>query len=463
MLDVFGRLLCTWVRLLFRAAAMKILKQIVLPLLSLMAIVGGVTFVAQYNWMPRATTQPGTPRPTDPLFFFSPMRGTQPPDEAGGMELELKQNGYLDFGLQNRQAHPATLGLQARSPSCTRVEVGSAAPTDWRTYQEWISVANAWPGAAETVSPAAAALWMSRLQWRPLPDGKKTTIPGSDASIGPAVGSLRLHWQGTHPGPERFGVELTMHCGPDGPAVPRRLEVPVLFLAALNVEPASVDIGEWRSGSTPRTVSFVCWSATRRTFTLQPADPDRHFNLACSPLSSDECRAVSQRLSDPKLPLHVRAGYQVTVTVHEHPGGLEPMDLGPLRQTLLLSSDALSEPIRVRLTGLLRGDVTVGPPEDLERVDLGQFAAARGIDRSVTLMSERPDLRLELDHCTPDYLTAALNSEPMAGGRLRWRLRLTIAPNRAAGPLPASSAVFVTVQGDTRRRLSIPVHGQAYR
>jgi hypothetical protein len=245
-------------------------------------------------------------------------------------------------------------------------------------------------------------------------------------------------------------------------------QTPMASEPPARVFPPSVDVGELRPDGPPSRAEFWCWSGTRKQFPLRAAEKtgDPCFTVTCTPLTAEECEALAAKWSRPKRSLPVAAGYHVVVTIRESPG-TALLELGPLDRRIMLSGNPDEPPLQVRLTGMVRGDVAIGAHESEDRIALGPFPAAEGTasPRGIWLATEQPGARLKIDSWTPEYLVAKLEEVPAGGGigKPGWRLSVEVPPNRAAGPLPEDSAVYLKLLGEPPRRIRVPVTGNAYR
>ncbi len=424
---------------------MKSHIQIALLILGLAALIGGVTFLAQYGWNGRSPSSPTpTARPEPPLVFPQTSAQWDGPGPNYAAESEVGRTGFHDFGFENREPCAVELAIRAVQGPCSAVQVG---------IQERIG----------QTAPTQG------ITWHPLMPGKSgpAVVPPAVGKSEPTRGVVRISWESPRLGRAGVVIELEGRAQPAGPAVPIRLTVPVVVVPALRIYPARVELGELRRGQ-PGTATFWCWSSTRPGFSLWPPARDvvPWFDFACTPLTADECRELERRLAAQNLPTRVLAGYRVVVTGHEQRPGVGALDLGPLQRTIALSTDPGLEPPRLDVTGVVRGPVQVGSGNEKDRIDLGNFAAAQGTSaRPLVLTAEEPGMQVQLDRCVPDYLVAKLEeiSPPGTTGLRRWKLRVDVPPDCAAGPMPAGSAVWLRLTGAEPRRLRIPLTGNAYR
>src|SRR5262249_39089053 len=152
-------------------------------------------------------------------------------------------------------------------------------------------------------------------------------------------------------------------------------------------------------------------------------------------------------------------------TVRENdPSSGKRLDLGPFRRGVMLHSDADDEPLRVVVSGMVRGEINVGSPEDRDRIDFKSFEAGQEKTKEMTISTDRAGLELEIDKA-PDFLKAELEKEVLPPGTAgsSWKLRVTVLPNTIIGEFPReTSTIVLKTKGDTPRRVSIPVVGNVF-
>ncbi|MBV9124832.1 MAG: hypothetical protein JO112_15870 [Planctomycetes bacterium] len=253
---------------------------------------------------------------------------------------------------------------------------------------------------------------------------------------------------------------------PSAPRSYKQLELVAQALPILQVSPATqvldLEPGEAKS------VAFWCWSSTRADFPLAVRldHPPPGFRAWCERLTAAECRDLEND-SDREVKTPVQAGYRVLVEGRERtPDGLG-MDLGPYKIQVILNSG--EEEAKATVTGVVRGDIRIITPGNRDKISLSTFPVADGISKEVTLEALRPDLELgvdrEKDRPVPPYLQVELKKEERKAdnGRTRWKLKVSIPPGQAEGPLPANSKVVLKTHTTPPRRFQIPITGIAYR
>jgi len=280
------------------------------------------------------------------------------------------------------------------------------------------------------------------------------------------VGLIRLSWEPKKPNTERLSAEIwcqAMGSKPSPPAFPR-LEVQITVVPPLLASPGEQDAGELYPGGTVQA-EFLCFSPTRAELPVTATvlnrfdKPDPCFTCTLTPLTEADKLNISREMLS-----RVLCGYRVHVQIRERLSDAEQMDLGPFRRTLVLESNGVKELASPTLTGVVRGDVTVGSEDDKDRIRLASFPAALGKSRTVILTADRPAVRLSPEdiEVEPEFLKAELKSLAPLEGRSRWELKVTVPAGRASGILPQHSAVYLKVQDNPPRRIRIPVTGNAY-
>jgi len=442
---------------------MKSLTQVVLPIGILVALIAGVTFVSQYSGFrappPRPRTALAAGASADELLHFPISTVQWDDDDSEYMaEFELRTRYRHDFRFVNRTSSAVALGLKLKSCQCAQVSVALATAPDRQ----------AMAAAAAGIAPAAAlgqplplagaaatadfALTLpgAKDRWQSLDGGAAVTVPPGDAGL------VRVSWEGKKVGPERLAIDLWTEQAPHG-RVPLRLQVPLAFVPAIRVDPATVKVRDIAGKDQQETAELTCWSSTRTHFplTVREENGSDCFVAGIRPLTADERQTLATQQK-----CRVLSGYRVTVTVHERRPNGDPLDLGPLERKLRLNGPADCDAATVTLTGMVRGEVKVLSVADADRIELGSFSVARGTSKTVPLAGSMEVTDLVLESCQPDHLQARLERRPDADGRKRWDLHVTAPPQRVVGRLPADSVIVLQTRGDVPRRMRIPVAGQ---
>jgi hypothetical protein len=432
---------------------MKTTSQILLAIVAVIALVAGITFVKQYQ------VDPGIAAPASPtshsaagkqagevkLHFPTTIWEWKP---AADGQFEQRSKGFRDFWFQNDNAVPVELGLKSKSCKCASVSVCILPPDEAKRYREATA-----KGGTPTVP----------LNPQPL---EVDEVKG--VNVGPGAGGVvRLAWEDKKEPSEQdrselLVVEVWTQAVGGGPKTTNRLELPVTFVPALRVTPTYMHLGDFNIGD-ERTAEFKCWSSTRPKFSLTAKERtgDPCFTCTCT-LLSDQGRKDLEKATNS----HVLYGYLVRVTVHERLSDTVQMELGPFGRHVDLKSDPGIEPTSVGVTGVVRGDITVGTADDKGRIILGYFSAQKGVTRSVKLTAHRPGLELRVVRVEPEGNPVRVKSlseltPSLPGGRRRWELTVEVPPGSPSGRLPDHSAVRLAIPGTPPRYIRIPVVGDA--
>jgi hypothetical protein len=149
--------------------------------------------------------------------------------------------------------------------------------------------------------------------------------------------------------------------------------------------------------------------------------------------------------------------------VRERTADGRQLDLGRFRRHVKFTTDAIQETGDTTISGIVRGDITVGTDKERDLVLLGSFERSQGTTKDVTLTTERAGLNLEVES-KPEFLTAELREEQGLGllGKT-WTLSVTVPPDTTlSGPVPPHSYIVLKTKGGNPRRINIPVIGNAY-
>jgi len=445
--------------------------QTVLVLFIVAGVIGLATYLKTYD--PTPPSLPPLPSPasgpsTDPnvpAVVLSKLNFPQEvlewgPEYSGEFELNFRY--HHDFWFHNPNPVAMEIGLAQRSCKCAKVEVCTFDGDEGKRYQDWLrqtalaQVAVGQQGLLPLLSQLGVARygWGKRLAWRTMEPGESTGSPI------PAKGSgmVRVSWEGNKVGQERLTVDLWAQAQ-EG-KIQRtytHLEVPLHYVPPFRVNKLTEAIGDLHVNDV-KVVEFLCFSTTRGWFPLAVKNTDPCFLTTCVPLTEKECRALSTELKT-----NILSGYRVTVKVQERVSDQVQLDLGPFQRKIELLTDVSEEPVAPIVSGVVRGEVTVGAPEDKDKIHLGNFRADRGsVKKQVRLTTEQTGLELIDLEYEPSYLKVEWEKVGTKGGRTDWMLSVMVPPHRASGQLPPNSAVVLKIKGEPPRRIRIPVTGNAY-
>jgi hypothetical protein len=386
---------------------------------------------------------------------------------------EIKPStGFYDFLFDNPNSGPLEVGLEVMSCKCSKVEMLLLSTEEAKRYKgSWEAGATQALLAASGLLPAlcstAAIVEQGRsflgtpARWRSMMNKEDKPIP-----VPPHTeGIIRLTWEGKQQQQQRLKASIWyQEVDNDKTRSFSVLEVPMLFVHAVQVEELKLDVHELTAGAR-RTAAVLCWSPTRAGFQLSAREEngDPCFECRCVSLSAAECAIVltnqkKERKAPPPPPL---SGYLILVTVHERNAGKQ-LDLGPFTRPITLTTDCEAGAQKIDIHGVVVGEVRI-VGEERNLINLSLFNADEGRQANLVLESERPTLQLELEKYAPDYLQVDLQerSNPSPTGGKQWELKVVVPPNKAAGRLPADSVVVLTTKDSPPRRFRIPISGHA--
>ncbi len=455
--------------------------QTALLLVILVVMVFAVTFASMYVRQPAAIDNGDDTGGEDPLatarltFAYKtyPLPGENPP----AVVTEFGKTGHHDFWFKNENDMEVRVGLNRTNCVCSGVKLW-VAPDSWRdvlalaerrqltlgAYGGGLAGHLAGPGHLEHVrkdllarrdAPVPLAVDSNANQGLPVPAR--------------AVGFLRVEWEardaaGSAPQPKNLQAEVWTQ---SPRAAPDQLKVTAMLVPVIGTAPTDLPVGALSPGGSAQADLHV-WTATRPGLRLELRSTAAPFITArAEPMSETTLRNMVQ------AGVPAVAGYRVYVSVRERLEDGRRFDEGPFVHHLIVEPSDGQEKLpshEVTVQGSVRGDVTVVGAENGVRLE--PFTARRGTQHQVTLTTSRTDLRLELDRDrTSPFLETVLEKLPSdEAGRPRWRLRLAIGANKAAGTFPRAdselyrdSAVYLRIDGEKGRRLRIPVFGRAHR
>ena len=479
---------------------MKSFTRIGLPILLVVAVVFGITFIRVYspedsNPSNDSSVGPkeGTTNKDRPIRFYTTraVKGTTKSTPKylwyWDSTVEVGAPGHFEFWGLNRHADPVTIRVPATNCQCAGAEMAVVPPDAYRDYAALSALAGSpLAGAPSPLAALAHVRFNQSLNWLPLfKDGDRPdqTIPAATTPTAPQFAIVRLAWKGKgEPGKKGISAEVYTSVGE---ATPWR----DVLSAETDVVPAfdmmrhegsewkkihELSVGELRENGVVKEVLYLAsYTRAYALYTITAEHPTSCISWTDAvPATQDEIDDFNEFLrgKDNKL-LHVQGLYKIEITVRERTnfersGNKEfhQLDLGPLDQRFTVAAvDAGHWPLT--LTGRVLGEVTVLSGADGGRIDLGNaIAADQGASKHVTLLADRPGLDLSLvpDGTTPNYLQVKLRPlKSLPDGRKQWRLSVTI-PKGIYGSLPRDSCVILKTNGPSPRRLRFPIHGATY-
>jgi len=451
---------------------MHSIVRVLLPIIVVLGLVGGVTFMTQYappappKVRPKPVRDPDAPRVFQGPSLLLPERVAvwDSHDVGYQQEFEVGSKGHFDFWAANAYGVPTRVFLKTKSCTCADVEFGTvdadAVAGGVTALAALKSIRTLLNAGGLDLSGLPLTLALARVQWKPLViSGETRDLPPADPRLGLNLAAFRMNWEAKNFGPQRLTAEINA-TGGDNKTTETRLEVPLNVVPAVQFRPIQIDVGALTAGAV-RTIEYVLWSATHDDFPLVlpklPDDPGFVFS-APRRLTADECARLGDQLIErypDQAPTRCRAGYRVTLTVHERLGDRQ-LDLGPFTKRLNFNQGTTFEAVAT-VTGSVIGDVRL---DGGDQIKLGDFPAdlAKAKDMLVTTIDPRAELKVK-GHF-PDELQVTVKKK--AGSLAAWELRVVVPANKLSGPLPTGSFVLLETVGPNPRRVRIPVSGNAY-
>ena len=265
------------------------------------------------------------------------------------------------------------------------------------------------------------------------------------------------------------------------------LEALVRFHEPLQVNVLSLPFESNLASNLPRTLSIICWSATRPEInvTAEFANSKGMFE----PLVVEKIERIEAKNYAELKEQKVAAAYRIDVKLRgeaklidagrfRHAVGLlcgsasegkALIDAGPFHRQLVVSlAGSAASAAKIDVQGSILGDVQViGTTSG--RLEFSSFNANRDASQMLTLQSSTPDLELTVDERTAKFLNVDLKKQ--AGAEPTWQLTVTVKAGEVTGTFPRDaekyrdSAVYVRPvrkQGEPPTRATrIPVTGSA--
>lgn len=453
--------------------------KVVGPIVLVLVVVFGATLISQYTPPDKPKKESGTQIVGQPLEFRATEMGYNPTAEdvaARAFDAFHEPGGdpvYVSFWFTN--PHPVPVKLTVTGRSCSSCTAASAAivPQD-RIQAIAQRVASGLVPSAGNLLAAVGAVELDRgLTWQPLDfehTDRAVEVPAAADPETPTVGIFRMHITVSVEGPKKLHAMIGMAAG-DQPPVQLPFTVSLLGVPPVLIHPRDIKLGEMSEGTPPRTVDVYFWSTTRDAAALPPpavavAVPTPFLELGTpSRLSSEEAQRLAVRLAGEGVVTRVQAAYRVPVTVYRQvpstpSGGPSEPDIGPFERRVGFAGPNGST-ATLTITGSVAGVVALDG--GIGQVSLGSFSARAGTRKTVSIVSNRPDLNLEVlaaEH-QPAFLKAELGTPVTEAGRRHWSLTVTVPEGAGSGPLPAGATIALRATGPHRnQKVHIPVTGQ---
>jgi hypothetical protein len=417
----------------------------------LIAVVGGIAFLAQYlpNWRQRTVPDPG------PIIRFA--YGTQavwePEDEKNdgvkvgkyAKEIEQGSTGHYDFPFENTIAGTAVVGLENVSCDCSKIEGALLSDTQWSVFQ-----------SARWNEKAQKDL-SGELTWKALKPDRATglEVPRNGHGV------IRISWvTRKSQGRLNLGVDLWMRPKErSGTLQSARLETLTAVVLPVRFDQTRINLGTLTGGSVARA-RFHAWSATRSTGALNGASRSPLLKFTITPLTADEAKKLEKDLRDNVTNTRVRLAWRIDLTLEESKNGRQ-LDQGVLPKDLLafqLDEDPLL--FGPFIEGKVQGEVEMTGVDQQGRLQLGSYPAHDGAKRRLVLWTDK-GTGLKVEGREPPLLQVQLREDPKASTdrKTNWVMDVVVPPDSPTGSLPDGSGIVLRAQAATPRLIRIPVLG----
>lgn len=504
----------------FGTTGMNSTFKIAVPILLLIAVIFGVTYITQYT--PSTPEDGGDGKGPDaagnepPLRFGNSTRAWDPPDMVSA-DLGVKYRGLplmapsanpnraedpFSFSLQDRifpayfepgetlhstafwfeNRHPKRVTMQLMRVSCSSCSGGriAAIPPDVTRQVLQMTAISGLPQGLFTGLPVGmvgpgAALAPDRLTWEQhtyqLEKNPTYTIPAANDTDGwsPQWGILELQFKVSTIGPRdplvaRFITEVE-----GGPAGENTFVIAYEGANGFDVTPTRIEVGEVTGNSESRSFDVVVYSSTRDLG--DPRGIQASVRLPTGAIDTSQFITVTPAVCVPQLdlpaftdelvrqlrkPLRIESAYKMSVQVNPRVGDAR-IDIGLLERDLWVVVPGAQER-RVKLIGLVRGPIWLA--NDRTDIDLFDYPAGGGRAGKVQLITEQPGAEVVLigvEGEAADFFKVTLEKQPPSADRGYYDLKYTIAPGARTGRW--SGVVVLEIKGTYPQKLRIPVKG----
>lgn len=495
--------------------------KIAVPLVALVAVVFGLTYITQYT-PPTPEEKVGPTQPglsgEPPLRFFTSARRWDPPllsapgyrhlpllapsavateaDQAFAFSLQdrMFQGVYepsaqhqraTQFWFENRNTAAVTMQLKHVScGSCTGGRVAAIPPDVARSILQHSAVAALPVGAfhpfgVALAQPLAALAAPGALAWTDhtfdVLDKSSVTyrVPAAPAVAdkwAPQWGILELKFKVSEKDTTKT-LEVALAAQVENTAQQDINQFRIAFDAARGfaVSRQVLDAGKVESLSGERKFDLLLYSATRGPGSefgdLKPPvgaadepDPVKFVEvLKVERVPEGELAEVAEQVAAEQKKL-TRVRSAFRVTVAFRPHvGDSKLDIGRFERIVSFASDDATAQIAVR--AVINGPVRLDSGgSDFE---LATFAGGKGTVQSIDLTTDASGIELGVvkTECTPPGFGFDLEKQPARGDRGYYKLKVSVPPGQVFGA--TKGVVVLEVKGPNPQRMRIPFKGTA--
>jgi hypothetical protein len=464
---------------------MKSTLKTALPIVLVVLMVFGITFMSQFTTEPPKPSGDGADSAISslqPLVAGSAVRVFDPNSVDA---VNRVFTGYFEVGSsedQNRVSffirnqRPTPVRLSALTPSCTACTAARAAAIPNDLFQQYLfqtAISNLW-GIQPKPQLDTAVAWQQlygQLKWHGF-------------AFNELSNQFELPAAPPIPEAEQWGLlELAFSIKSAGQAQPKNawfklldtqnrliqpkpFEFTVVCGAREPIELASYDyqLGELSASLPSQSSDIICLSATREVIpppVLSVSENDPYVKLSTpQALTAKELLSLSQESSmKNKSMISYRSGYRQRFTVNRDADG-KSMDVGPYEKGLSVIGGEgviLTKPYRVKLSGTVIGFLRL---EKGSSIDFGTYDSNFLVKKDVRLWTDRKDVELEIqpELCQPTFLKLTLSKPSIEADRTYWSLSLQIPEKEGRRP-PWDGYIYLRTKEKVPTTIRIPVAG----
>jgi hypothetical protein len=429
----------------------RLFSHVIVPLIVFVVVVAGIAYVVQKlpsSAKPKVTGTPA-PRGMSALKFEQTHASWDSADPNYAAEFELGTDSHYDYFFKNPTSAAVQLGVEFTSCGCSKVDACILSPQEQAAFKQ--------------SKNDAGLAWHSLIgkEYQGI-DAKGMTIPPG------AAGVVRLTWANRKIHASTLSVKLWSQAEGRAREIVE-LDARVVAVPPVRCTPRLKDIGTLG----PRGVGhaeFWVWSATRDNFKLEVQNKDDNpcFVSHVKKLKIEEAATLNKLLNEMKsteqrseFNTRFKCAYRVNVDVYEQREGHQ-LDLGAFARTLAFAvDDDFDERIGPIIRGRVRGEIDVGNADDGGRVNLQNFYPNSPRDVWVSIQAP-PAIKLAVEQA-PEFLKVEVAPKEKTKVKTTWRLHATVKPGvlLQTGPLSDDCAITLRMEGPSRRRIRIPVEGNA--
>jgi hypothetical protein len=444
------------------------LARYAVSLVLMVAIIGGTAWVAQHLQRWQAVAKPAPQRDKELVRFA--LEAT----DVGGQihvraiwnktgpnpyrEFEPGDIGHYDFLFKNILDQDIELVHYSSTCDCASMVACALPMAEVERLSKFFEQ-----------KPGDPLPYQTEPKWEELPrDPLKPIHLKVKANEG---GVVRVRWTAKKSAGSELRVNPSVWIQPDGDPSNRKsftLHVPAMMTHPVRIYPPRINVGPLIPGSVVKA-EFDAWSPTREAFKLGLTAPgsEPFFVVETAPLSKEACAALERSMIANKVPTRVKAGYHVTIAVHESNAG-QQLDLGSFYRkfAIMLDGNLMLDMPGPEVVGRVQGDLAIGGFDDQGKIRFKSFDLASGASKTVDLLAAADVTLKPVEHHShqPTWLQIRLTPDknPIDGKKRIWHLEVTVPPRTpVARSFDEPDAVVLQIErkGELPRLVRIPLEG----